>query len=292
MNWTQIIIITLIVIASLSILFYFIQDKLIFKPEKLSKDFVFQYENQVVEEYNFELRDGVLINGLHFKTENPKGVVYYLKGNSRSIKGWGKFAVDFTLHGWDVIMIDYRGFGKSKGKRTQQTMKDDALFIYDKIKEKVDEKYIIVYGRSLGTGLATKVASINNPRMLILTCPYYSMSNNVKRYMPFLPTGIVMRFSMPTYKWMKYVKCPIKIIHGTNDRVIPMKSSVRLSKINPKLTRLYPIIGGGHKNLHNYEGYHRALKEILNSKQLQEIDRENTSIDFVRSKRKKYDYND
>jgi pimeloyl-ACP methyl ester carboxylesterase len=292
MNWTQIITIALIVIASLSILFYFIQDKLIFKPEKLSKDFIFQYENQVVEEYNFELRDGVLINGLHFKTENPKGVVYYLKGNSRSIKGWGKFAVDFTLHGWDVIMIDYRGFGKSKGKRTQQTMKDDALFIYDKIKEKVDEKYIIVYGRSLGTGLATKVASVNNPRLLILTCPYYSMSSNVKRYMPFLPTGIVMRFSMPTYKWMKYVKCPVKLIHGTNDRVIPMKSSVRLSKINPKLTRLYPIIGGGHKNLHNYEGYHRALKEILESKQLQNIDRENTSIDFIRSKRKKYDYND
>lgn len=292
MNWTQIITIALIVVASLSILFYFIQDKLIFKPEKLSKDFVFQYENQVVEEYNFELRDGVLINGLHFKTKNPKGVVYYLKGNSRSIKGWGKFAVDFTLHGWDVIMIDYRGFGKSKGKRTQQTMKDDALFIYDKIKEKVGEKYIIVYGRSLGTGLATKVASVNNPRLLILTCPYYSMSNNVKRYIPFLPTGLVMRFSMPTYKWMKYVKCPINLIHGTNDKVIPMKSSVRLSKINPKITRLYPIIGGGHKNLHNYEGYHRALKEILNSKQLQEVDRENTSIDFIRSKQKKQDYND
>lgn len=292
MSWTQIFFIALGVIAFFSILFYFIQDRLIFKPEKLSKDFIFQYENQVVEEYNFQLRDDVLINGLHFKTENPKGVVFYLKGNSRSIKGWGKFAVDFTLHGWDVIMMDYRGFGKSKGKRTQQTMKDDALLIYDKIKEKVEEKYIIIYGRSLGTGLATKVASMNDPRMLILACPYYSMSNNVKRYMPFLPTGLVMRFSMPTYKWMKYVKCPIKLVHGTNDRVIPMKSSVRLSKINPKLTRLYPIIGGGHKNLHNYEGYHRSLKEILNSRPLQEVDRENTSIDFIRSKRKKYDYND
>lgn len=292
MNWTQIIIITLIVITSVSILFYLFQDKLIFKPEKLSKNFKFQYENQDVEEYNIQLREGVLINGLHFKIENPKGVVFYLKGNSKSIKGWGKFAIDFTLRGWDVIMMDYRGFGKSKGKRTQQTMKDDALFIYDKIKDKVDEKYIIVYGRSLGTGLATKVASMNSPRMLILACPYYSMSNNVKRYFPFLPTALVMRFSMPTYKWMKYVKCPIKLIHGTNDRVIPMKSSVRLSKIQPKITRLYPIIGGGHKNLHNFEGYHRALKEILSSKQIQVIDRENTSIDFIRNKRKKIESND
>ena len=86
---------------------------------------------------------------------------------------------------------------------------------------------------------------------------------------------------------MKYVKCPIKIIHGTNDKVIPMKSGVRLSEINPKLTRLYPIIDGGHKNLHNFEGYHRALKEILLSKEIIAVDREQTSIDFIRSKRKK-----
>jgi len=286
MSWPNILLIFIAIVATISILLYFFQERFLFHPEKLPKDFVFQYENQEVEEYNVQLNEKVLINGLHFKTKHPKGVVFYLKGNSRSIKGWGKFAVDFTLHGWDVIMMDYRGFGKSTGKRTQQTMKDDVQAIYNKIKENVDEKYIIVYGRSLGTGLATKIASVNNPRMLILACPYYSMSKNVKRYFPFIPLGLVMRFSMPTYKWMKYVKCPIKIIHGTNDRVIPMKSSFKLSKINPKLTRVYPIIDGGHKNLHNYEGYHRALKEILNSKDLQEVDRENTSIGFIRKKRK------
>jgi len=287
----NIVIIALIVIAVISILFYFVQEKLIFKPEKLPSDFVFQYENQEVEEYNLELKDNVIINGLHFKSKDSKGVVFYLKGNSRSIKGWGKFAVDFTNHNWDVIMIDYRGFGKSTGKRTQQTMKDDVLEIYDQIKAKVEEKYIIVYGRSLGTGLATKVASVNNPRMLILACPYYSMSNNVQRYLPFIPLGLVMRYSMPTYKWIKYVKCPIKIIHGTNDRVIPMKSSIRLSKINSALTRVYPIIGGGHKNLHNFEGYHRALREILSSKPFQKIDTEKTSLGFIRSKRKPTKYN-
>ena len=287
MNWTLIISIVVISIIVISVVLYFFQERFIFHPEKLPKDFIFQYENQEVEEYNVQLSDKVMINGLHFKTKNPKGVVFYLKGNSRSIKGWGKFAVDFTLHNWDVIMMDYRGFGKSTGKRNQQAMKDDALAIYDKIKQNVDEKYIIVYGRSLGTGLATKVASMNNPRILILACPYYSMSNNAKRYLPFIPLRLVMRYSMPTYKWMKYVKCPIKIIHGTNDKVIPMKSGVRLSEINPKLTRLYPIIDGGHKNLHNFEGYHRALKEILLSKEIIAVDREQTSIDFIRSKRKK-----
>jgi len=291
MNYTLIITIFVITVIVVSLIFYFFQEKFIFKPEKLSDDFKFEYENQEVEEYNIQLNEKVTINGLHFKTKNPRGVVFYLKGNSKSIKGWGKFAIDFTNHGWDVLMIDYRGFGKSKGKRTQQTMKEDVQAIYNIIKQKVDEKYIIVYGRSLGTGLATKLASVNNPRMLILACPYYSMSNNAKRYLPFIPLGLLMRYSMPTYKWIKYVKCPIKLIHGTNDRIIPMKSSIRLSRINPKLSRLYLVIGGGHKNLHNFEDYHRALKEILQSKEMVAIDRKNTSIDFVRKKQKQKSYN-
>ena len=287
MGWTSYLLILIIVVAVVSIFLYFFQERFLFHPEKLPKDFVFQYENQQVEEYNLELSDGAVINGLHFKSENPKGLVYYLKGNSKSIKGWGKFAVDFTLHNYDVIMIDYRGFGKSTGKLSQESMKRDALYVYDKIKEKVKESRIIVYGRSLGTGLATKVASMNNPKALILACPYFSMSKNAKRYLPLIPLGLVMRYRMPTYKWIKYVKCPISIIHGTNDKVIHFKSGLRLSQLKPDTTKLYPIIGGGHKDLHNFESYHRALGEILNSRSVREIDREKTSIDFIRTKKKK-----
>lgn len=111
--WASILFIILAIYIAISILLFFLQDYLMFKPEKLPEDFQFHYENQEIEEYNVETRDGAIINGLRFKTHNPKGVVFYLKGNSKSIKGWGKFAVDFTRHGYDVIMVDYRGFGKS-----------------------------------------------------------------------------------------------------------------------------------------------------------------------------------
>lgn len=276
-----------VVIVLILAFVYFFQERLIFLPEKLPKDFHFQYENQDVEEYTIEVKKGVIINGLHFKTENPKGVVFYLKGNSRSIKGWGKFAVDFTYHGWDVIMMDYRGFGKSTGKRTQKGMHADVQLVYDKIKSSVEEKYIIVYGRSLGTGFATKLASVNKPRMLILTCPYYSILENIQRYIPLQSLAFVVKFAMPTYKWLKYVDCPIKLIHGTDDKMVLYKNSLKLAKIKPKQTRLYSIIDAGHKNIHNYESYHRALKEILDSKLPEEIDKTHTSIAFDRSKRKK-----
>ena len=285
MSWTNYLLIFTSIVIVVSGILYFFQERFLFHPEKLPKDFQFQYENQKVKEYNLKIKEGVTINGLHFMSEKPKGLVYYLKGNSKSIKGWGKFAVDFTIHNYDVIMIDYRGFGKSTGKMSQDTMKQDALFVYDKLKEVVKEENIIVYGRSLGTGLATKVASMNNPKMLVLACPYFSLRKHAKRYLPFIPLGLVMRYSMPTYKWIKYVKCPIKIIHGTNDKVIRFASSIRLSKMKPDQTKLFPIIGGGHKDLHNFKSYHQTIREILEAKEELEIERGKTSIDFIRTKK-------
>jgi len=244
------------------------------------------YENQKTEEYNLTTRDGAKINGLHFMVDNPKGVVLYLKGNSKSIKGWGKFAVDFTRNGFDVIMVDYRGFGKSTGKRSQKKIKNDLQFIYNKLKEKVDEKHITLYGRSLGSGFATKLASVNNPCKLILEAPYYSLTKVTARYAPFMPFSIIMKYPLPTYKWLKYVQCPIHIIHGTNDKLIPFKTSIRLSKINPKQTRLYTVIDGGHKNLNNFESYHEMLDEILNSRSKKQ-NPEESSINVIHSSKRK-----
>ncbi len=285
--WVQILLILGVIYLLISVLIFFLQDYLMFKPEKLPADFQFYYENQETEEYNVETRDGAVINGLRFKAREPKGVVFYLKGNSKSIKGWGKFAVDFTRHGYDVLMVDYRGFGKSTGRRTQKAIKRDMQVVYEKIREKVDEKYIILYGRSLGSGFAAKLASMNNPRMLILDAPYYSLSHVAKKYIPFMPLSLLIKFPMPTYKWLRYVQCPIHIIHGTDDHLIPYKSSLKLSKIKPKQTTLYTVIGGGHKNLNTFESYHKMLHDIITSKPVK-INLEGSSISVQHDKPKPY----
>ena len=285
-QWQIIVLCVAILYIVISIALYYLQDYFLFKPEKLPTDFQFYYDNQEIEEYNIETRDGAVLNGLHFKVETPKGVVLYLKGNSKSIKGWGKFAVDFTRNCYDVVMLDYRGFGKSTGRRSQKALKLDLQLVYDKIKSHVDEKYIILYGRSLGSGLATKLASINNPRMLILDAPYYSLTKVAARYAPFMPLSWLIKYPLPTYKWLKYVCCPIHIIHGTDDKLIPYKTSVKLSQINPDRTRLYSVIGGGHKNLNNYESYHKMLREILISRPEKE-DLEGSSFKVVHSSKPK-----
>jgi pimeloyl-ACP methyl ester carboxylesterase len=284
--WVSTIGLVLAIYVAVSIALYYLQDYMLFKPEKLPEDFQFYYENQQIKEYSLKTRDGATIHGLRFYPNGEsRGVVLYLKGNSKSIKGWGKFAVDFTRHGYNVLMVDYRGFGKSTGKRSQKALKRDLQQVYNKIRERTSEDKIILYGRSLGSGFATKLASLNNPKLLILDAPYYSLTKVTGRYAPFMPLSIVLKYPLPTYKWLKYVQCPIHIIHGTNDRLIPYKSSVKLAKIKPKLTTLHTVIGGGHKNLNNFESYHKMLDDILNSSP-KSIDLESTSINVVHNSKK------
>ena len=284
--WFLILISIVILYIVISISLYYLQDYALFKPETLPEDFQFHYENQETKEYNLTTRDGAIINGLRFfpKVES-KGIVLYLKGNSKSIKGWGKFAVDFTRHGYNVLMVDYRGFGKSTGRRSQKNIKRDLQVVYNKIKEQTTEDRIVLYGRSLGSGFATKLASTNNPKMLILDAPYYSLTKVTRRYMPFMPLSVLIKYPLPTYKWLKYVQCPIHIIHGTNDKLIPYKSSLKLSKINPELTKLHTVIGGGHKNLNNFESYHKMLDDILNYEP-KSIDLSTTSINVIHASKK------
>jgi pimeloyl-ACP methyl ester carboxylesterase len=275
----------ILIYVLISILVFLSQDYFLFKPEKLSPEFQFQYDNLDFDEHVLDIKPGVTLSVLHFKAKNPRGIVLYLKGNSRSIKGWGKFAIDFIRYNHDVIMVDYRGFGKSTGRRSQQGIKDDLQLVYDKIKEQVDERFIVIYGRSFGSGFATKLASTNNPNMLVLDAPYYSMAKTTGRYLPFLPMSWLLKFPIPTYKWIKYVKRPIHIIHGTNDNLIPFKSSINLAEINPTNTELHPVIGGGHNNLHTFESYHEILSQIF-AKDHSEFEPNQSSMVFEFKKKK------
>ena len=117
-------------IAVLSILVYFLQEKFIFKPEKLKQDFQFKYDIPFRELF-FDIEPGVRINGLHFYREQPLGLILYFHGNTRSIKGWARYARDFYRYNYDVVLVDYRGFGKSTGKRSEKEMLDDMQFVYN-----------------------------------------------------------------------------------------------------------------------------------------------------------------
>jgi uncharacterized protein len=246
----------------LSLLLYFFQEKLIFKPEKLKQDFQFKYDIPFKELF-FNVEPGVRINGLHFYRNQPLGLLLYFHGNTRSIKGWARYARDFYRYNYDVVLVDYRGFGKSTGKRNEKEMLNDMQFVYSDLAKQYHEHHIIVYGRSLGSGFATKVASENKPRYLILDSPYYNFRKVIERFLPILPVRYVLRYQLRTDKWIRHVNCHTYIIHGTNDFLIPIRHSENLQKLNPHKITLIRIHGGGHNNLPKYDEYHNFIRDIL-----------------------------
>jgi pimeloyl-ACP methyl ester carboxylesterase len=249
-------------IAILSILGYLLQEKFIFKPEKLAPDFQFKYDSPFKELF-FYPQPGVQLNGLHFYREAPNGLILYLHGNTRSIKGWAKYAKDFYRYNYDVVLIDYRGFGKSTGKRSEKQLLADVQHVYQELTRQYEEHHIIVYGRSIGSGFAAKIASDNRPRYLILDAPYYSFKKVVERFLPMLPVALVLRYHLRTDKWIRHVNCHTYILHGTKDWLIPIRHSEKLQRINPSKITLIRLEGGGHNNLPDFHEYHAFLRDIL-----------------------------
>lgn len=258
----QIILYIIIGIVVLSVLAYFIQERFIFKPEKLKQDFIYKYDVPF-EELFFDVEPGVRINGLHFNVENPLGLILYFHGNSRSIKGWAKYAKDFYRYKYDVVLVDYRGFGKSTGKRNEKDMLSDMQFVYDTLAAQYHENHIIVYGRSLGSGFASKLASDNKPRYLILDAPFFSFKKAVERFLPILPVRFVLRYHLRTDKWITRVNCHVYILHGTRDFLIPISNSEKLQALNPRKITLIRIEGGKHNNLPSFPEYHNFIRDIL-----------------------------
>ena len=249
-------------IVLLTVVAYFVQDKFIFKPEKLPADFKFSYDAPFVELF-FDIEPGVRINGLHFYVKDPLGLILYFHGNSRSIKGWAKYARDFYRYGYDVVLVDYRGFGKSTGKRSEAKMLSDMQFVYQRLAQQYHEHHILVYGRSIGSGFAAKIASENSPRYLILDAPYYNFKKVVKRFLPLLPVKYVLRYHLRTDRWIRHVNCHTYIIHGTKDWLIPVRHSEKLQQLNPGKITLLRINGGGHNNLPSFPEYHNFIRDIL-----------------------------
>ena len=244
------------------IVLYFFQEKVIFAPEKLDKNFKFTFIGNF-QELNIKTEDQKILNGILFKTDSSKGVIFYLHGNAGSLNSWGEVAKTYTELGYDVYMLDYRGYGKSEGVITSQSqLFKDVQTAYNKIKDRYSEDKIVVLGYSIGTGLATKIASTNNPRLLILQAPYYSLTYMMRHTYPIIPT-FLLKYKLKTNQFIQDCKMPIVIFHGNQDEVIPYESSLKLKDLLKPNDTLITLKDQRHNGMTDNPEYRKEIKKIL-----------------------------
>ena len=245
------------------VVLYFWQERLIFFPEKLDKAHVFRFEGEYEEEY-LEVEKGVRLHGILFKTARErKGLIFYLHGNAGCLNSWGYVTRIYKNLGYDVFILDYRGFGKSEGAiRSQAQLFADNQLFYDKLKARYAEEDIVVLGYSIGSGMAAKLASDNAPKLLILQAPYYNLMDLMRNKFPIAPT-FLLRYRFETNEYLKRCAMPVVIFHGREDEVIYYGSAEKLAAEFKAGDRLIPLEGVGHNNMGDYPDYQSALGEIL-----------------------------
>ena len=245
-----------------TVLLYLFQEKLIFQPTKLPQDHHFTF-SEPFNEFFINTEDGAVLNALHFKREEPKGIILYFHGNAGDLSRWGEIATFFAQKEYDIVVMDYRTYGKSTGKLGEQRLFADAQRFYDYVLERYSEEKIIVYGRSLGTAIATQVASNNNPKKLVLETPFYNLYDAAKYRFSFLPLKLLLRYRFETNSNIQKIKCPIIIFHGTEDSVVPYASGKQLFEAAPSPKELITIPGGDHNNLISFPIFLNSIDKAL-----------------------------
>jgi len=240
-----------------------LQEKFIFLPTDLDLDYQYEFR-QNYDELFLNAADGAQLNALHFQTEAPQGLVIYFHGNAGDLSRWGDIVQDVVARNWDVLVMDYRTYGKSTGELSEAALYSDAQLFYDYAKTIQSEDKIIVYGRSLGCAMATKVAGQNNPSQLILETPFYNLYDIAKQRFPFLPTESMLNYKFENNKNIAAVRCRITIFQGTEDQVVPYDSAKKLHDVlEGDIHQFITIPGGAHNNLVEFNTFHKELDKLL-----------------------------
>lgn len=252
----------LIIYAIIGIGLYEFQEKIIFHPEKLATDFKFDF-NAPHEEVFIPVSHEDTIHMVHFKTTQPlKGQVLYFHGNRKNISFYYNRVPFFLDAGYDVWMPDYPGFGKTRGSLNEEKLNGLAVQVY-KYVINVTRAELIVYGRSLGTGLASYIAAGFPVKHLVLETPYSSIPSLFNQYAFIFPVKRMCKYNLSNYEHLKLVKAPVTIFHGENDGVIPIREAGRLKESLKPGDEFVEIENGSHNDINSFPEYDKVMKEIL-----------------------------
>ena len=248
---------------------YFKQEALLFKPVPLAASqplLGLTTQGEGVSEFTVAV-PGAKLSGLQLALPNPKGVVFFLHGNRGNLDEWFVNTSIYRRNNFDLVMVDYRGFGKSTGQiDSEAQLHSDVRAVWDQMAPHYAGKKRVVYGRSLGSGLAAGLSADLNtektpPDLTVLVSPYSSMSTLTAQIYPYVPQA-VLRYPLRTDQWLPKIKSPVLLMHGDKDTFIPPSHSQSLKALSPQ-AKLLIVNGAAHSDIHKFEAYLQGFGGVL-----------------------------
>ena len=248
---------------------YYGQESFLFHPQAVERGTVYDFGGRPCTELNLTVDKTTNLNVVQFRaTDRPsdslaRGVVLYFHGNSHNIAWYAPQATDLTRKGYEVWMMDYPGFGKSTGVFSEQKLYDEALLLYKLARSRWLPSRIILYGKSLGTGVAAQLADVRDCRRLILESPSYSIESVGWHYLPIYPWSRLLHYHFPTYLHLPAVTAPVTIFQGTRDWTVPYGNASRLKPLLKTGDEFITIAGAGHDDLRDFPLFRQKLDSVL-----------------------------
>lgn len=259
-TWIKVILVAYLVVG---VALYFLQDRILFHPQPFPPGYQYDFPAPH-HEINLAVNQQKNLNIIRFTVPDSicRGVVLYFHGNRKNIGRYASYATNFTRQHYEVWMVDYPGFGKSTGRLSEKVLYDDAAIVYRMARARFSKDSILLYGRSLGSGIAAQLASVKDCKRLILETPYYSLHSLMRHYAFIYPVSWMAKYHLPTYRHLEKVEVPVTVFHGSSDEVIPYSQSRKLRQKFPRI-ELVEIPNGRHNNLDDSPIYHRRLDSLL-----------------------------
>jgi len=241
---------------------YLFQERLIFPGRKLNPSHQF-IDLSGLEEKWVKV-DGAILSTLHFSQPGARGLIFFLHGNVGNLDRWVPDVDFYRREKYDLFMLDYRGYGKSSGRiQSQVQLEADVRTAWESIAATYCDKKlpVVIYGRSIGTYLAAKLALEVESQLLVLVSPYTSLLAMARLKFPWLPARL-LRYPLATDDIIAQVKAPVLIVHGEDDPLIPVSHAHRLANKSYR-AKLVIIDGAVHNDIHEHEAYTAAVSSAL-----------------------------
>jgi pimeloyl-ACP methyl ester carboxylesterase len=206
---------------------------------------------------------GAKLHGLHLQRPGARGLVFYLHGNGGNAASWFVNADFYRQAGFDLFMLDYRGYGRSSGAiASEAQLMEDVRAAWRQLAPQYTGRPCVVFGRSLGTGLAAQLAAEVHPALTVLVSPYRSMQALAGEQYPWVP-GWVLRYPLRTDAVLGQVGGQILLVHGEQDELIPRRHPEALLALAGPKARLLAVPRASHNDIQDFDVYLDGLRSEL-----------------------------
>ena len=221
MTLTNIFLFIFVIYTLICIFLFFYQRNLMYHPEE--NNYFGDNLEVTIEKVSIETTDNINLLGWFHKKDlkNHKTIVYF-HGNAGKLENRIHKLNHFRDMDVNFLIIAWRGFSGNEGNPTEEGLYIDGTSAINWLKKKgLKEEDIILYGESLGTGVATQIAQNKNFAGIILETPFTSMVEAAKNFYPYIPVGLILKDKYENNEKIKNINIPVLVMHGEADQIVP-----------------------------------------------------------------------